>query len=136
MSPAAKNGAMLVVLVGALVAAGFFFTRSKKDRVYPDDKSLATQWICTKCDKHFELTPAVYNEWRESKDKIRRDPNFTGRLMVFWCPDCSAFTVVRAVIDRKTMTWYPQTDVEGNPTPSKESGAQPAPKAPAKKAGK
>ncbi len=136
MSPAAKNGVMLVVLVGALAAAGLFFTRAKKDRVYPEDKSLATQWICTKCEKHYDLTPATYKEWMDSKDKIRRDPNYPGRLVVFWCNDCQAFTVVRAVIDRKTMTWYPQTDAEGNITPAKGGEAKPAPAKGAKKPGK
>jgi hypothetical protein len=128
MSPVAKNGVMLVVLVGALAAAGLFFTRSKKDRVYPDDPSLSTKWICTKCDKHIELTPAEYKEWIDSKDKIRRDPNYAGaRVIVFWCPDCAEFSVVRAVIDRKDMTWYPQTDVAGRPWQPEDA---------AKKAGK
>lgn len=110
MSPAVKNGLMLVVLVGALALAGFFFNRSNKESVYPDDKSMATQWICAKCQKHYELTPAQYKEWIDSKDKVRRDPNYPGRLVVFWCNDCSAFTVVRATIDRKTMTWSPSFD--------------------------
>jgi hypothetical protein len=115
MSPAVKNGLMLVVLVGALALAGFFFNRSNKESVYPDDKSMATQWICAKCQKHYGLTPAQYKEWIDSKDKVRRDPNFPGKLVVFWCDDCQAFSVVRAAIDRKTMTWYPAHDSAGNP---------------------
>ena len=130
MSSAVKNGLMLVVLVGALALAGVFFTRGNKERTYPDDKSMATQWICAKCQKHYELTPAQYKDWIDSKDKVRRDPNFPGRLVVFWCSDCSAFSVVRATIDRKTMNWSPSVDpftgeaqgAAGKPTPK---GAKP-----------
>jgi hypothetical protein len=117
MSPAAKNGVMLAVLLGALALAGLFFTRSGKERKYPSQGG-ETQWICTKCDKHITLSPAEWKDWLESKDKVRRDPNYPGRLIVFWCPDCQEFSVVRAVIDRKTMTWYPSTDAAGNPIPA------------------
>jgi hypothetical protein len=122
MSPAAKNGVMLVVLVGALALAGVFFTRSRRESVYPTTGG-ETHWICTKCQKHITLSPAEWKDWLESKDKVRHDPNYPGRLVVFWCPDCKDYTVVRAVIDPKTGTWYPSTDTSGNPTPP-EGGAQ------------
>ena len=133
MSPAVKNILMLVVLLGALVGAGFFFTHSKKERTYPDDPSLATQWICTKCSNLVSLTPARYKEWASSKDKIRRDPNYPGRLFVFWCDKCNDFTLVRAGKDSKSGEWYPTTDTTGNPNepPSK---AAPEPKKPTKPA--
>lgn len=119
MSPAAKNGLMLAVLVLALVGAAFFFKRSGTERTYPDDPTLATQWICVKCEKHFSLTPATYKAWLDSKDKVRRDPNFSGRIVVFWCDDCREFQVVRAGVERTTGKWYPTSDAAGNPIPVK-----------------
>ncbi len=139
MSPAAKNGLMLGVLVLALVLAGFMFTRSKKERTYPTSGG-ETQWICEKCDKHYTLNPAQYKDWIDSKDKVRRDPNYPGKLIVFWCDDCQAFSVVRAVIDRKTMTWYPSHDSSGNPIKAKAEpkgeSKKPAPKEGAKEPAK
>jgi hypothetical protein len=135
MSPAAKNGLMLGVLVVALALAGVFFTRSKKAGSYPTSGG-ETQWICEKCNKHYVLSPAQYKDWTDSKDKVRRDPNFPGKLVVFWCDDCQAFSVVRAAIDRKTMTWYPAHDSAGNPfkvTPeAKGEAKKPAAKQPPK----
>jgi hypothetical protein len=133
MSSAAKNGILLVVLVAAVASAGVFFTRSRKGTTYPTTGG-ETQWICTKCEKHITLSPAEWKDWLDSKDKVRRDPNYPGRLVVFWCPDCKDFTVVRAVIDRKTMTWYPSTDTSGNPISAEGAAKKPAAKSP--KAGK
>jgi hypothetical protein len=126
---------MLGVLGLALVLAGFLFTRQKKERTYPTTGG-ETQWICCKCDKHFMLSPAQWKDWVDSKDKVRRDPNYPGKLIVFWCPDCQEFTVVRAQIDRKTMTWFPSCDPAGNAwrpkAESKGESKKPAAKEPAK----
>ncbi|GEM_PF-2245216 len=112
MSPTVKNVVMLVVIVGALVAAGFFFfTRGKKETTYPKT-GFETQWICEKCGKHYELSPAQYKEWLDSPDRRRRDPNYPANLVVFWCDDCKTFSVVRARIDASG-NWVITQDSEG-----------------------
>ena len=115
MSPAVKNVLLLGVVVVVLIGAAFMFRSRTKDRSYPDDPKLRTQWICEKCSKHFELTPAVSHDWETSKDKIRRDPNYPASVIVFWCPDCSTFSVVRARVNKGTGEWTFTRDSLGNP---------------------
>jgi hypothetical protein len=104
MSPAIKNGLLLVVLVAILGLAGWFFTKGRKESIYPDDPNTVTEWMCGKCAKHYPLTAAKYKGWLESKDKVSREPGVTA--VTFWCEDCKEFKVVRARVDQETREWY------------------------------
>lgn len=125
MSPAVKNGIMLAALVVVLAAAGFFYSRGKKETIYPST-GYETQWMCDKCSKHYELTPAQYKDWLDSKDKLRRDPNYPRNVIVFWCSDCSAFSVVRATVDKQTGQWSIPRDSAGNLVGEAKDAAAPA----------
>ncbi len=114
MSPAVKNGILLGALVIIVIAAGFFFTRAKKEGDFPTDTGL-THWICEKCRNHIELSPAKYQDWFKDPARRRTDPNFTTKMPVFWCESCQAFTVVRADKDRKTGEWINRLDSSGRP---------------------
>ena len=114
MSPAVKNGGLLAALVVIVVAAGIFFTRGKKEGELPTDTGI-THWICEKCKKHTELSPAKYQEWFGDAAHRRSDPNFTTKMPVFWCESCQTFTVVRADKDRKTGEWINRLDSSGRP---------------------
>jgi hypothetical protein len=138
MSPAAKNGLMLVVVLAVLGGAGLLYsTRSSKEHTYPTTGS-ETQWICSKCQKHYPLSPAQWKDWMDSKDRVRRDPNFPGKLVVFWCDDCKEFSVVRARVDRKTLEWFASTDPAGNPIGDQKADTpkKPAARGPVKAPGK
>ncbi len=95
MSPAIKNILLLVVLLGVLGAAGWFFVRGDPEKEYPTEASSNTMWKCTKCGWEVELTAAEVQDWLNSDDKVRKDRSM-GRITVFWCPQCQEFTVVRA----------------------------------------
>ncbi len=128
MSPALKNGLLLAALVLILILAGWFFTRGDKEATLPKT-GYETEWMCDKCGKQFSLSPAQFDEWFKSPDKIRRDPNM-GKQIVFWCPDCQAFSVVRAEIDPKTKKWYITLDSQGMPRelpPEVQAGAEEPP---------
>ena len=121
-----KNGIMLAILIVALVGAGWFFTRGSKKDVL-DDPNTITHWMCEKCSKHIDLTFQQYDEWRNSPDKIRRDPKFKGRQIVFMCPDCKTYTVVGAEVDPVTKKWSMAVNSEGQiieqPPPPAEAPA-------------
>ena len=132
MSPTLRNGLLLVLLIAILGAAGWLFTRGKKETVLPKT-GWETHWMCEKCHRHFDLSPQQSREWMESKDKIRRDPNFPASLIVFWCPDCKAYSVVRAQIDPANDEWIIQRDSSGNfiaPPSSKAPAAKESEKQP------
>ncbi|MBU0638312.1 MAG: hypothetical protein KKB50_05560 [Planctomycetes bacterium] len=111
-----KNGLLLVMLIVVVGVAGWFFTRAKKGTALPT-KGFETHWMCEKCHRDFKLTPAEYQEWLDSKDKLRRDPNFPARVVVFWCPDCKAYSVVRAQLDPTTDKLVIERDSSGNFVP-------------------
>jgi hypothetical protein len=114
MSPAVKNVLLLVALLAILGATGFLFTRGNKESLLPDDPKQASQWMCDTCKEHVSLTPAKFDEWSKSADKVRRDPNYPGRPIVFLCPKCSKFTVVRADVEEDG-TWTIAVDSKGKP---------------------
>jgi hypothetical protein len=129
MSPALKNGLLLALVV--VVLGGGWFVYSKRTK--PDDTSdpgTVTHWMCDKCGKHIDLTFKLYDEWRNSTDKIRRDPKYKGRQVVFLCPDCKTYTVVGANVDPATSKWSIAIDSEGKPvaqpTPPGEAPPPPA----------
>jgi LPXTG-motif cell wall-anchored protein len=101
MSPALKNGLMLVGLVAILGLAAWFFTKGRKETTYPNDPNTTTAWMCEKCGKHIELTASKYKDWADSKDKSE----FKNGRQSFLCPDCKEFTVKRAWIDQETGEW-------------------------------
>lgn len=119
MSPALKNGLMLVVLVAILGLAGWMFTKGRKETTYPNDPNTVTAWMCGKCGKHFELTAAKYKDWADSKDKVQ----YQKQKAVFWCPDCKEFTVLRTWVDGQTGEWTV-------PGQTKPGAAAPKPGAP------
>ncbi|MBP7748302.1 MAG: hypothetical protein KA383_19475 [Phycisphaerae bacterium] len=132
MSPAVKNGILLAVLLVVLGGAAFFFTRKDKETSYPTT-GYETTWMCEKCGKHFELSPAQYKDWVDSKDKMRRDSNYPPRLTVFWCDNCQAYSVVRAVVNKATGEWELTADSQGNPPKGAGGGAKSGTTKPPKK---
>lgn len=112
MSPAAKNGLLLAIVVVVLGGAWFLYSkRAKPDDV--SDPNTITHWMCEKCGKHIDLTYKQYDEWRNSPDKIRRDPKYSVRQIVFLCPDCKTFTVDGATVDPATGKWTIPVNAEG-----------------------
>lgn len=101
---------MAVVL---LALAGFLTFRRPQESAYPADGP-KTHWMCDRCFEQIELTPAQYKEWIDSPDKLRHDPNYASNAVVFWCPKCKLYTVVRATVDKATGTWFIMRDAQGN----------------------
>ncbi len=121
MSPAVKNGILLVVLLGVVITAGYFFTKGSPDETLPDDDASATTWICVN-DSHIEkLTAKGVEEWM--KTKMERSGR---RMMVFMCPECNEYSIVRAQWCEEDDKFIPKTDLEGNSLlcPSHEAAMQ------------
>lgn len=112
MSPVLKNLLMLAVVVVILGGAAFFFFRGDKEGKYTGDPSTKTGWMCEKCGKVLQLTDKQVNEWLISPDKVRRD-DAQGKQIVFWCPDCKAFTITRAGYCAQHNTWFVEVDTKG-----------------------
>jgi hypothetical protein len=107
MSPALKNGILLVVLIGALGTAVYMFARGSKESKVDDTQQSQTKWICTKCSKLYSLSAADLEAWR--KDPQHSDPKLPG---VYKCETCGTFTLVRATKCPQHKEWYPIRDVD------------------------
>jgi hypothetical protein len=114
MSPAVKNVIMLVVLVGVVILAGWFFVKGDPESELSDDMDTSrTDWVCTKCGNHIQLTAADVKDWTESPEKCKKDPDT--RMYLFWCDQCTDHTVVRGQWCADDNIWYPRCDLQGNP---------------------
>jgi LPXTG-motif cell wall-anchored protein len=112
MAPGSRNTVLLIAAVGILVAAGWLFFRKRAEAGYPNDPGSRTHWICTRCAKHVELTARELEEWRDSTDKVRRDPE-RGKQIVLRCPDCGEFTLIRGVYCSRHDLWFAELDEQG-----------------------
>jgi hypothetical protein len=120
MSPAVKNAILVAVVAVLLVGAVFIYKKQSSGTTYPDDPNLATPWMCDETGEHFKLTPAKYQDWFNSPDKVKHDPNLPARLVVFQNPNTGRFTVVRAEIDPLTREWFIPTNSKGEAVPIPE----------------
>jgi hypothetical protein len=120
MSPAVKNAILVVVVAVVVVGAVFIYKKRTKDTTYTDDPNLVTHWMCEETGAHFDLTPAKYQDWMNSPDKVKHDPNQLSRLVVFQNPTTGRYTVVRAEIDPLTREWFIPTNSKGEAVPPPE----------------
>ncbi len=112
-----KNVIMIGIIVIALGGAvAYFATRGGDESVIPDNPESTTVWKCYETGEEFRLTARELNAWKES-DRLRRDPKYGQRQMVFKNPDTGEYTIVRAVYDKVCEEWYCAFDPEGNPVP-------------------
>lgn len=91
-----KNIVMLVVLLGA-IGAGVYMMMSGD----PETKAAAKQdttvgYMCAECGEVVMLTAAEIDEWIKDPDHTRYDEGQGSRDVVFKCPACGKFSVVRA----------------------------------------
>ena len=112
MSPAVKNGMLLVVLLAVVGVAFYFFSSGDSERGYDDTDESKTTWVCVKTGYVVELTSRQVNEWQESSDKVLRGTG--GKQTIFWCPETQDYTLVRAQWCKDDNKYFPKKDLDGN----------------------
>jgi len=113
MSPGLKNGILVVVLILIVAGAAWFFAKGDEERDLPDTDASVTTWKCFKCGKDIKLTAKQLDEWSHNPDKVRFDPDKSAKQMVFKCPDCQTFDVVRSKFDKICKVYFCFVDPDG-----------------------
>ncbi len=131
MSPAVRNGLLLLVLVVVIGLAGFFLYRGGAGSSAPSSVESQTHWIDVKTGKVWHLSAREREAWDKEPNKRRRDPKYDVHQIVYFNSETNAYTICGAEKDAVTGEWYALSDPEGNELlPPSEKNKPPAAAAP------
>jgi hypothetical protein len=106
-------GGVLFLALAVLIGSRVIQRVEVRQPDLPDTADSFTDWMCEKCGDRFRLTARQVDQWRRSRDRVRRDATAPRLLTVFWCDKCREFSVTRAMLCPAHRVWYSPQHPDG-----------------------
>ena len=96
MSPAVKNGLLIVLILAAVGLAAWQMSRPSDDERAPDTPDTRTAWMCATCGRIERWTARQVEDNLATPGRAQFGDEVGARQTRFYCDTCQSFTILRA----------------------------------------